>query len=134
MSEKMIKNIKNLTNKEILNIANGINSLVSKSLPIYASYALSKNIDILNKEIEDYNKAKNKLLDKYGKKDDSGKLVKSKRGEIVLGKPEEFNNEVNELLNIENSLEVYVIKLENLGDNDFTPQEIISLKFMIEDY
>ncbi|PRR84736.1 hypothetical protein [Clostridium luticellarii] len=131
MNKKKIK----ISNQEILKKVDAFNSIVKKQLPVCASYAISKNIEAFNREIEFYNKERKKLVDKYSKKDDKGKTVKSKKGEITLEKPEEFQKEHEELLNIETEIEVCTCTIANLGDKEpFSPAEITAINFMLEDY
>lgn len=130
MNKKKIK----LSNKEILQKITALESVVAKQLPIRASYAVSKNVEIINKELEFYNKENSKLVKKYAKKDDNETPVKDKKGKILLDEPEEFKKEYNELLKIEIELEIYMCKIENLGDKDFSAAELTAIKFMLEDY
>lgn len=128
-----MKNIE-ITNRKIIECANVINGLVNKSLPVRASYALAKNIDILNHEIKYYNSEKDKLLQKYGKKDEKGDLILDKSHNVELEDNTAFYQDLKELLDIKTSLNIYMITLENLDNTQFTPQEITALHFMIENY
>jgi len=134
MGAKLKKLQKTLANREMVTIGTSLKSVLTKSLPIITSYTLTKNIDILNKELKAFDKERNKLIDKYGKRDDDNVIVKDKKGGVIIAEPESFTKDLNELLDIENTLEVYVINFDDLGQTDFTPQELMSLKFMITDF
>ena len=134
MGAKLKKLQKTLANREMVTIGTSLKSVLTKPLPIITSYTLTKNIDILNKELKAFDKERNKLIDKYGKRDDDNARVKDKKGGVIMAEPESFTKDLNELLDIENTLEVYVINFDDLGQTDFTPQELMALKFMITDF
>ena len=64
-----------LTNRKIVNDANLLGNLTHKQLPIKVSYAIAKNISKIEKELEIYNKERQKLIDKYCLKDEEGKKL-----------------------------------------------------------
>ena len=64
-----------LTNRKIVNDANLLGNLTHKQLPIKVSYAIAKNISKIEKELEIYNKERQKLIDKYCLKDEEGNLI-----------------------------------------------------------
>ena len=68
-----------LTNRKIVNDANLLGNLTHKQLPIKVSYAIAKNISKIEKELEIYNKERQKLIDKYCKYTikDKLRLIKS---------------------------------------------------------
>ena len=131
-----MKTIK-MKNKELLEKINGIQSVLSKQLPVIATYKLSKNIEEINKELKAYRETRAKIEDKYCKKDDKGANVLQKNGlpMILPAKQKQFDKDIEELLNIETSLKTEQIKLGNLGNKvDISVPELDSIKFMIEDY
>lgn len=54
---------KKLTNERIVNIINLLGRLNDTPLPIKVAYAVSKNIDKIERELKAYNTEKSKLLD-----------------------------------------------------------------------
>lgn len=120
-----------LTNKEIIAILNNSNFITSRPLPIKASYAISKNINKLNKEIEVYESERMKLINKYAEKDDAGELI-IEDGKYKINNINEFNKESNELLSFENELEIHMIDIEVLENEIFTPSELDAITFMFD--
>ena len=64
-----------LSNERIVNTINTLGELSNAKLPVKVAYAITKNINKINVELEAYNKEKAKLINKYGEKDEKGKSV-----------------------------------------------------------
>ena len=90
-----------LTNRKIVNDANLLGNLTHKQLPIKVSYAIAKNISKIEKELEIYNKERQKLIDKYCLKDEEGNLIdENNQFKIADGNLESWNKDMNQLLDI----------------------------------
>ena len=59
-----------LSNERIVNTINTLGGLSNAKLPVKVAYAITKNINKINVELEAYNKEKAKLINKYGEKND----------------------------------------------------------------
>ena len=124
-----------LSNQQIINTLNNIGVITAKAMPVKVSYAISKNITKLEKEIETYSKEREKLLQECGKKDDKGEFVVREDGNIFIeeAKVSTWNNGVNELLVIENEVEIHKFNISALETVDMTVEEIKTIEFMIEE-
>ena len=97
-----------LTNRKIVNDANLLGNLTHKQLPIKVSYAIAKNISKIEKELEIYNKERQKLIDKYCLKDEEGNLIdENNQFKIADGNLESWNKDMNELLDIEIDINIH---------------------------
>lgn len=134
-----------VTNFELVQIANLIKGLETKRFPQKLSYAIMKSIINISKEVEIYTKQLNAIIEAYKKSD---KLVLDDRGEIVFennGIPkvktefvDSFAKELDELLNFKVTVEVPKIS-EEMFDYDeegrydvLTPSEMIVLMTLSE--
>lgn len=129
-----------VTNFELVQIANLIKELENKRLPQKLSYAIMKSIINISKEVEIYTKQLNAIIEAY--KEES-KLVLDNKGEIVFennGIPkvktefvEEFAKELDELLNFKVTVEVSSFSEEMFDYEEenrydvLTPSEMIVL-------
>lgn len=110
------------TNYQLINIYNSLDSFSSKKFPQKISYAITKNIFRLQSDVECYDKELSKLFEKYSDKaikDNDGNPIRNQLGLPVI-EPEysnDFNNELNELLNIEVDVDLYTID-DSLFDYD----------------
>ena len=64
-----------LTNRKVVNDANFLESLIHRQFPVKVSYAISKNVSKLERELKIYNSERQKIINKYCKKDEEGNLV-----------------------------------------------------------
>lgn len=124
-----------LTNRKIVNTVNSIGIVGNRSLPIKASYAISKNLLKLEKEAEIYNLEREKLLDKYSEKDENGNRKVGKNGNVIIKKEhiEDWNREITELLDIEVEIDIHKFALAVLDHVEISPQELMAIDFMIEE-
>lgn len=125
-----------LTNRKIVNDANLLGNLTHKQLPIKFSYAIAKNISKIEKELEIYNKERQKLIDKYCLKDEEGNLIdENNQFKIADGNLEAWNKDMNELLDIEIDINIHKFSKDDLFNSNcnITPAELMLIDYMIEE-
>ncbi len=121
----------------ILNIIESLSYIADKEdISIKTSYKITKLYKILLQEAEQYRESNMKILNKYGEKDTNDKLKINEDGNIfiITERLSEFNEEMNELNNIEVDIEFDPIKLDDFGNINIPPKYLINLidKFIIE--
>ena len=84
-----------LSNEKIVNTINTLGGLSNAKLPVKVAYAITKNINKINVELEAYNEERAKLINKYGERDEKGKLNVNENGIIPLKEEhiEDYNRE-----------------------------------------
>lgn len=124
-----------LSNREILENVNSLKSIAQKQLPVKASYAIAKNISHIESELKIYNEERQKLIDKYAKKDNKGNVKADKNGQIQFkeGCKEKWNKDIAELLNIENDIEIHKFNINELSGLNVSPAELKTIEYMIEE-
>lgn len=125
-----------LTNRKIVNDANLLGNLTHKQLPIKVSYAIAKNISKIEKELEIYNKERQKLIDKYCLKGEEGNLIdENNQFKIADGNLESWNKDMNELLDIEIDINIHKFSKDDLFNSNcnITPAELMLIDYMIEE-
>lgn len=131
-----------LTNFEIINIFNTLDSYATKKLPQKISYAITKNIMLLRGDYECYDKELKKLFEIY---DD--KMIKDEKGNVKYNQyqipliqkeySEDFDKDLTELLNIKIEIDLYTVddSVFDYDDSDkydcLSPLEIIRLQEII---
>lgn len=122
-----------LSNGKLVNSIEVLSKLTNKELPIKFSYALSKNIIKINRELEAYNKERQKLIEKYGEKDEQGKIKTKEDGSVNIKDVENWNRDFKELLEIENDIDINVIDLDSVSvDINITPGELMVIDYMFK--
>lgn len=101
-------------------------------LNIKVSYAVAKNISKIEKELEVYNKEKSKLINKYGEKDEEGKLKKNEDETVKIIDTESWDKDIKELLEFENEIDIHKINEEDLFkcNCNITPGELMLIDYM----
>lgn len=108
----------------------GLKKLVKLSLPIKTSYKLKKFVEKYEREVQNYDKLKNELVQKYAKRDETGNVVVTPENNVSFEREEfvKYATELNELNKID--VETYTINDSELGDSapNFTTEELFALE------
>lgn len=122
-----------ISNEKLANSINVLSKLINMELPIKLSYALSKNITKIDRELEAYNKERQKLIEKYGEKDEEGKLKTKEDGTINILDIDNFNKDLKEILEIETEVDIHLIDLDKFeADINITPGELMIIDYMFK--
>lgn len=122
-----------LSNEKLVNSIGVLSKLTNMELPIKLSYAISKNITKIDRELVVYNKERQKLIEKYGEKDEESKLKTKEDGTINILDIDSFNKDLKEILDIETEVDIHVIDLEKVDvDINITPGEIMLVDYMFK--
>lgn len=126
-----------LKNFDIVTIINKSSSIKNKKIPVKVGFAINRNLAILNPIASAYEDERQKIIDKYAEKDESGS-TKISDGKYVLNDPENYKKDMKELLEMENEVNFYTIPIDDLTKCDedkfdsLTPDELEALYNMIE--
>jgi len=115
-----------INNFALANMNRLLSNYAEKRLPQKISYAITKNLIILSKDVEVYEEMLKKLIESYKdhiEKDESGELKFHESGVPIIEDDEaraNFETELNELLNIEIDVDFYKIddELFNYDDSE----------------
>lgn len=123
-----------IKNEILLDSVQVLRKLNNAELPVRVSYKLAKNIKNIDKELKIYEEEKQKLINKYGEKDEEGKLKTKEDGSINITDTENWNKDIKELLEIEAEINIEKINIDELGKSDFkiTPSELSLIDYMIK--
>lgn len=97
-------------------------------LPIVINFSIQKNITTLKNNIGEIEKLRFSIGEKYGDYNDSEESYKIRKENIGLAQ-----KELNQLLEIQQSLDIRKIKLTDLEGIHLTPKQMQALLFMIEE-
>ena len=120
---------------DIVNSMSVFNKIMQQPVNGSLAFKIARLARELNKEIETFNQEKDKLLDKYGEKNEQGELLTDENNNIKIP-PEnmtEINNEFNSLLNTIVEINCDKISIDQLDNFTITPQEMINLQSFLEE-
>lgn len=134
----------NIKNKmklvEIINSVESLNQLVSAKLPAKTSYKIGRLSQKLAPEVEAYFKLKNNKMVEYGtvkmKEDGTTPATDEKGNEMYTfdkENGEKFINELREAEEVEVTVEIPEIKIEDLGDISIEPKYLSVLSWLIKE-
>ena len=121
--------------KEIIGGKEVFKKLAEMPLNIKVAYNIARIIREIEKENKTFEDTRQKLLFKYGEKDSSGQLIINQNNQITII-PEQINNynkEIQELLDEKIKLNVEPINLNDLGEIQITPAEIYQINMFIKE-
>lgn len=99
-----------LTNIEAVRLINIFDGMGDKTLPRQISYAVNKNLEKLKAEInKPYEKERVNILRKYAVVDENGNQKTDNQGRLIYTDREAYEDEMNQLLEIENDFEAHCI-------------------------
>jgi len=122
-----------LKNAELGRAIEALRSLAAERLPVIGALRVRKLTRALTEHIEDVEGVRKGLLDRYGKKDEDGKLIIE--GNQIPLIPEtmlEFQAEFATLMAGEFTTE-YPVRVSDLGKGDIAPQVLIDLGGLLEE-
>ena len=124
----------NLKLETLINSAEGLKGLSQKKLMAKTAYVIGKILKAADAEMASFNETRMELIKKYGEKDENGELVQDDKGNVRVSQEsiEDFSNELKGLLDTEIEIAGNKIKMDDLGDVEFTPQEMAQLEEFIE--
>lgn len=120
--------------KDIVNSAEIFSTLSQKKLNMRMAYQLAKIIKEVQKEFELFQETRMKLINEYAERDEDGQLKVDENNNFTIPKEkiQDFQKELNELLETQVELQINKINLDELENVEFTPMELIKIEKFIE--
>jgi sulfatase maturation enzyme AslB (radical SAM superfamily) len=112
--------------KEVLEGMAVLQKVINCSLPAKVSYNIMRNLKKVEHELKPFEESRLRLVQKYGKPDDDGKVS------VTDENISEFYKEVSSLLDEEVEVDIRQIGIEQLEGVNLTPNEIQFIDFIIE--
>ena len=120
-----------VTREQLMASERGLSVLAAAKLPISVSYKVNKIIGQIAKEMQETEKIRQEILQKYAKRDDSGEMIihpETRQVEIEAEQRVAFANEISVLFNDVCELTGEPIDVKLLGNIEISSQEIGSIE------
>jgi len=97
-------------------------------------YACARNVRVLGNELTEYTRARNDLIEKYGKDVTDSDGNKTGQYSISVNSPSfvDFASELDKFSNIEHEVDIFKIGYDNVV-GELSGEEILSIDWMLED-
>lgn len=121
----------NLTNNQIYIHYNNLTQAFAdetRQMPAKVYFYILKNQTALETLVQEIEQGKMYIIQKYN-------IQFSEDGQLLATPEDEqkANQELQELSNIEQDVNIYMVKLQDIEELEFTPQQMNALMFMIEE-
>ena len=123
-----------ITLEQLVNSTEGLRELSQKTLKARPAYAVAKILKAAEAEMTGFNDTRMNLIKKYGEKKDDGELNTDENGNVHIASESlaDFNKELQELLDTRIEINANKIRIEDIGDVNFTPAEMAQLDNFID--
>lgn len=132
-----------LKNFEIINIFTVLNTLAQQDIKkVTLKYQVGKLIKALSDHVEDFQKARQELVEEYAEKDDEGNLKtpvdkegNEIEGQVTIGDQKKFNEKMTEISELEVDISLpNKIKIETLEESniDLSIAELMAIEKIID--
>ena len=118
------------TNNEIYQLANIFNNLFDSEIyiPAKANFFIQKNIKTIAAAAQEIEKSRLEIAQHYGE-------LNEEQNQFIIpdDKIADANKELNDLFTIEQELDIKTFKIDDLGNGEFTPNQMQVLMIMISE-
>ena len=120
---------------DIVNATETFNKIIQQSFKGSLAFKIARLVRELDKEMQTFNAEKQKIIQKYGEKDENGELIVDKKGLVKFDKTnlKEINEEFNSLLNTELEINADKLPMDSIDNFEITPQEMLQIEIFFED-
>jgi hypothetical protein len=123
-----------LSNEQMYDIFNVLREIGEKDIDCVTGVNIARNLDRLADMLKPVDQAKMGLVEKYGKKNEKGKVEISKNGEFLLDDGEGYAKESQLLSSAEAEIDLILFSMDNIRFMSPTPNQIrILLPIIKED-
>lgn len=121
---------------QLVNSVDMLQKLSQQDFTAKLAWQVARLLKAAQAEIQSFNEARMTLINKYGAKDENGQLITDEAGNCKIDDTAvtEFSQQLNDLLETQIEINANKIKMEDLTEVKFTPNEIGLLEpFLIID-
>ena len=127
----MIKIILN----DVVNATGTFNKIMQQSFKGSLAFKIARLARELDKEMQTFNEERQKIIQKYAKKDENGELITDENGNVTFDtdKVQEVNEEFNSLLSTELEVNADKLPMDYMDSFELTPQEMLGIEMFFEE-
>ena len=120
---------------DVVNATETLNKIMQQSFKGSLAFKIARLARELDKEMQTFNTERQKIIQKYGEKDENGELIVDEKGLINFDKTnlKEINEEFNSLLNTELEINADKLPMNSIDNFEITPQEMLQIEVFFED-
>lgn len=119
---------------KLIKAMNSLTELSEKEMNYGLALKISRNINEIEKHIQDYKMEYSKIMNDCLETDDNGNFValSDNSFKIKEGKTQEVQENLNTLDNFEAEVNVYTLNADEFQDLKITPAQLLGIDFLVE--
>jgi hypothetical protein len=119
---------------DVVNATETFNKIMQQSFKGSLAFKIARLARELDKEMQTFNSERQKIIQKYGEKDENGELKIDENGNVKFenSKIQEINDEFNSLLNTELEINADKLPMDSIDAFEITPQEMLGIEVFFE--
>lgn len=120
----------NVKISDLVNATETLQNLSKKSLKAKLAFSVAKLLKGAEQEIQQFNETRMNIIKKYGEKDETGNIKTDEGGNCKITKEniDDFTHELTDLLNTEVEINASKLRMDDLENIDFTPNDMVILE------
>ena len=119
---------------DVVNATETFNKIMQQSFKGSLAFKIARLARELDKEMQTFNEERQKIIQKYGNKDENGELIIDKNGNVKFDNAniEEINQEFSSLLETELEINADKLPMDSIDNFEITPQEMLNIEVFFE--
>lgn len=120
---------------DVVNATEAFNKIMQQPVKGSLAFRIARLARELNKEMQTFNEERQKILQKYAKRDENGELITLENGNVTFDndKIAEVNAEFDSLLNTELEINAEKIPMNEMDSFELTPQQTLDIEVFFEE-
>jgi len=120
---------------DVVNATETFNKIMQQSFKGSLAFKIARLARELDKEMQTFNSERQKIIQKYGEKDENGELKIDENGNVKFesSKIQEINDDFNSLLNTELEINADKLPMDSIDAFEITPQEMLGIEIFFEE-
>ena len=119
---------------DVVNATETFNKIMQQSFKGSLAFKIARLARELDTEMKTFNEERQKIIQKYGNKDENGELIVDENGNVKFDntKLEEINQEFNSLVETELEINADKLPMDSIDNFEITPQEMLNIEVFFE--
>ena len=110
------------------------NKIMQQSFKGSLAFKIARLARELDTEMKTFNEERQKIIQKYGNKDENGELIIDENGNVKFDNAniEEINQDFSSLLETELEINADKLPMDSIDNFEITPQEMLNIEVFFE--
>ena len=119
---------------DVVNATETFNKIMQQSFKGSLAFKIARLARELDTEMKTFNEERQKIIQKYGNKDENGELIIDENGNIKFDNAdiEEINQDFSSLLETELEINADKLPMDSIDNFEITPQEMLNIEVFFE--